>query len=54
MERLTLSELDYYRIRDEIAERCVSDEGREALASREPFSAQAEYEHLKDLTFTRS
>lgn len=50
MERLTLSELDYYRIRDEIAERCVSDEGREALASREPFSAQAEYEHLKDLS----
>lgn len=38
MHKRTLEQLDYYRIRDTIAQYCVSEEGRNALLKREPFT----------------
>ena len=50
MDAKTLTELDYYRIRDEIAGLCKSEEGKADLLSREPFSNPAQYESLKNLS----
>ncbi len=47
MNRKTLSELDYYRIRDSIAEYCVSQEGKEKFLQREPYSDFRDYDRLK-------
>ena len=40
MHRKTLEQLDYYRIRDEIAGFCVSEEGKSSLLRREPFTRE--------------
>lgn len=40
MHRRTLEELDYYRIREQIAGFCVSDEGKNELLRREPFTCE--------------
>ena len=37
MNKKTLTQIDYYRIRDEIAEYCVSQEGKKIILEREPF-----------------
>ena len=37
MNKKTLTQIDYYRIRDEIAEYCVSQEGKKNILEREPF-----------------
>lgn len=50
MDTKTLSELDYYRIREKIASYCKSQEGMEDLLAREPFSNPTEYESLKNLS----
>ena len=50
MDKKTLTELDYYRIRDQIAGLCKSEEGKESLLEREPFSNPSEYESLKNLS----
>ncbi len=43
----TLKELDYYKIRDEIADYCVSAEGKKALLEREPFKELNKIDQLK-------
>ena len=50
MNTKTLQEIDYYRIRDEIAGYCVSPEGREKLLDREPLRKSEEIENLKNLS----
>ena len=50
MDKKTLTELDYYRIRGQIAGLCKSEEGKESLFEREPLSNSSEYESLKNLS----
>lgn len=50
MNTKTLQEIDYYRIRDEIAGYCVSPEGRDKLLAREPLRKSEEIENLKNLS----
>ena len=50
MNTKTLQEIDYYRIREEIAGYCVSAEGREKLLAREPLRKSEEIENLKNLS----
>jgi len=44
----TLTEIDYFRIRDEVASFCVSEEGRLSLIHREPFKDSKQIEHYKN------
>ena len=50
MNTKTLNEIDFYRIRDEIAGYCVSAEGRDKLLAREPLRKSEEIENLKNLS----
>ena len=50
MNTKTLNEIDYFRLREEIAGYCVSVEGREKLLAREPFKKTEEIEKLKNLS----
>lgn len=50
MNQKTLQEIDYFRLRDEIAGYCVSAEGREKLLQREPLRKEEEIENLKNLS----
>lgn len=50
MDKKTLTELDYYRIRDEVQGFCVSEEGRNELSHREPFTDYSQYDYLKKLS----
>ena len=50
MDTKTLTELDYYRLREKIASYCKSQEGGAELLSREPLSNPAQYESLKNLS----
>ncbi len=50
MNTKTLNEIDFYRIRDEIAGYCVSTEGRDKLLQREPLRKSEEIENLKNLS----
>ncbi|MCR4580565.1 MAG: endonuclease MutS2, partial [Treponema sp.] len=50
MDEKTLSEIDYFRIREEIAGYCVSSEGRAALLDRLPSSNPEEIENWKSLS----
>ena len=50
MNQKTLNEIDFYRIRDEIAGYCVSPEGHEKLLQREPLRKIEEIENLKNLS----
>ena len=50
MNQKTLQEIDYFRIRDEIAGYCVSSEGREKIMQREPLRKSDEIENLKNLS----
>ena len=50
MNLKTLTEIDYFRIRDEAASFCVSEEGKEAFLKREPFTKIPEIEKLKNLS----
>ena len=50
MNTKTLQEIDYYRIREEIAGYCVSAEGRQKLLEREPLRKSEEIENLKNLS----
>ena len=49
MNKKTLSEIDFYRIRDEIADYCVSQEGKKILLEREPFKNPSEIEKQKKI-----
>ena len=46
----TLSEIDFYRIREEVASICVSEEGKNAFLEREPLTNPDEIEKLKNLS----
>ncbi len=50
MDSKTLEILDYYRVRDQVAQYCASDEGRNEILSREPFSSDKEFVPLKKLS----
>ena len=50
MNKKTLTQIDYYRIRDEIAEYCVSQEGKTSILEREPFKDIEEIEKNKNLS----
>ena len=46
----TLTEIDFFRIRDEVAGYCVSSEGKDSLLKREPLKKTEEIEKLKNLS----
>lgn len=48
MNKKTLIEIDYYRIREEVAGYCISVEGKNSLLEREPLTELKEIEFLKD------
>lgn len=50
MDKKTLVELDYYRIRDEVASFCVAEESRFTMNRLEPFSDFNEIEERKKLS----
>lgn len=50
MNTKTLTEIDFFRIRDQVASYCLSEEGKASLLSREPFKKSSEIEHLKNLS----
>ncbi len=50
MDKKTLTELDFYRIREEIAGFCVSEEGRDTFLRIEPFSDEKIIEERKNLS----
>lgn len=50
MNKKTLTQIDYYRIRDEIAEYCVSQEGKKIILEREPFKNADEIDKNKNLS----
>lgn len=50
MDKKTLTELDYYRIRDVIAGFCVAEESRFIMGRLEPFADKEEIEERKNLS----
>ena len=48
--RKTLEDLYYFRVRDSVASFCASEEGRELLETKLPFTESERYEELKDLS----
>ncbi|MCR5614309.1 endonuclease MutS2 [Treponema sp.] len=50
MNKKTLEELDYYRIKETIAGYCVSQEGKTDILEREPFTDYKSYNELKELS----
>lgn len=50
MDSKTLQEIDYFRIREEVAGFCVSEEGKFSLLEREPLTNNKEIEKLKNLS----
>lgn len=50
MDRKTLTELDFYRIKEIIAGYCVSQEGKENILNREPFTNFSDFNNLKQLS----
>lgn len=50
MDKKTLTELDYYRIRDEIASCCLAEESRFIMTRLEPFTQVEEIEERKALS----
>ena len=49
MNTKALNEIDYFRIRDEVAGYCVSEEAKEILLKKEPLTNHKEIEHLKNI-----
>ena len=47
MDKKTLNELSFYKIREDIASFCVSEEGKTSLLTREPLTDCASIERLK-------
>ena len=50
MNKLALQEIDFYRIRDEVALSCLTEEGKQSFLQREPFTKAADCEKLKDIS----
>lgn len=50
MDSKTLEILDYYRVRNQVAQFCASGEGRDEILSRKPFSSAEKFVPLKNLS----
>ena len=50
MNTLALQEIDFYRIRDEVAGYCVTQEGKDSFLQREPLTDSKQIEQLKNLS----
>lgn len=50
MDSKTLETLDYFRVRNQVADFCSSEEGRSEMLSRMPFSSAEEFVPLKNLS----
>ena len=50
MNTKTLNEIDFFRIREEVAGYCVSEEGKRSLLDREPLKINTEIEKLKTMS----
>lgn len=48
MNEKTLKEIDYFRIREEVAGFCLSEEGKKSLLERNPLTKLQEIEYLKN------
>ena len=48
MNEKTLKEIDYFRIREEVAGYCLSEEGKKSLLERNPLTNLKEIEYLKN------
>ena len=50
MNRQALQEIDFYRLRDEVAAYCITEEGKQSFLQREPLTDSKKLEHLKNLS----
>jgi len=48
MNKKTLEEIDFYRIRNEVAGYCVTEEGKQIFINRDPLTNPNKLEHLKN------
>ena len=50
MNKQALQEIDFYRVRDEVASYCITQEAKDSFLQREPFIESKEIENLKNLS----
>ena len=50
MNKQVLQEIDFYRVRDEVASYCITQEAKDSFLQREPFIESKEIENLKNLS----
>lgn len=50
MNKQALQEIDYYRVRDEVASYCITQEAKDSFLQREPFTESKQIENLKNLS----
>ncbi len=50
MNSLALQEIDFYRLRDEVAGFCITEEARQSFLQREPLTDSKKIENLKNLS----
>ena len=50
MNKLALQEIDFYRLRDEVAGYCITEESRQTFLQREPLTDSKKIEQLKNLS----
>lgn len=50
MNTLALQEIDFYRLRDEVAGYCITSEGHDSFIKREPLTDSRQIEQLKNLS----
>ncbi len=50
MNKLALQEIDFYRIRNQVADYCLTQEGKDSFLQREPLTDSKKIEELKNLS----
>ena len=50
MNSNALQEIDFYRLRDQVASFCITQEGKESFLQREPFTDSKQIENLKNIS----
>ncbi len=50
MNSKALQEIDFYRLRDEVAGFCITQEGKDSFLKREPLTRLEDYEKLKNIS----
>ena len=50
MNSNALQEIDFYRLRDQVASFCITQEGKESFLQREPLTDGKQIENLKNLS----